>query len=79
MAAPGIDLLVVGKGHGGYWRSPHMLVHTVNVIDAFDVLFGKYAHLYPQWYRGYECRARILLDWSSGHAAYKEAPSMRRP
>ena len=78
MAAPGIDLLVVGKGHGGYWRSPHMLVHTVNVIDTFDVLIGKYAHLYPRWCRGYECKVRILYDWFSGHARTKGAHSMRR-
>lgn len=24
------------------------------------------------WYIGYECLARLLLDWSSGHAKYKE-------
>ena len=63
--------LKVGKAHEGYWNHDNTLVHTVDMIDVFDVLFGKYAGAYL-WYIGYDCKAMFHFDWSSGHGAYKD-------
>jgi hypothetical protein len=72
VAAPGLRWLAVGKALDGYWTHDNTIVHTVDMIDVFDVLYGKHAHKYPEWYIGYKCQAMFHFDWSSGHGAFKE-------
>ncbi|KAJ1446330.1 hypothetical protein M885DRAFT_577847 [Pelagophyceae sp. CCMP2097] len=70
VCAPGARWLSVGKANEGYWTHDHTIVHTVDMIDVFDELYGKYAEEHS-WYIGYECQAMFHFDWSSGHGALK--------
>lgn len=71
VAAPGLRWLVIGKAREGYWTHDNTLVHVVDMIDVFDVLYGIHSKDKP-WFIGYVCQAMFHFDWSSGHGAMKE-------
>lgn len=71
VCAPGLRWLKIGKSQEGYWTNDHMLVHLVDMVDVFDVLYGKES-VGKSWSCGYECKAKFHFDWSSGHGAFKE-------
>ena len=71
VCAPGLRWLKIGKSQEGYWTNDHMLVHLVDMVDVFDVLYGKES-LEKPWSCGYECKAKFHFDWLSGHGAFKD-------